>query len=147
MTLRKCLYSMGFEKPSKELSSESLHIRSGYEGYSNNYEKREQQQRVREDQAYEVHEGRIRSTIGLLSSTEASCSIEKLCGYQHPNHFEDSLRCEEESSSVAVRFNPQEITEEQQAQAQEIGNQHITEEKIDKFEEAICNENNLTYFD
>ena len=105
--LRKCNYSLGFERVPLDQSRESLTDNMMDEGYSNKYGSREQPQIAWEDYeiADEVPEDGLRSAIGNVVGTESSARVESLVGVSHVPHIEETIRCDPGENSVLVRFN------------------------------------------
>ena len=88
------------------MSRESLAEDDSDEGYSNRYGSTAHQQGAWEDwEVYdEVPEDGLRSAVGSVTGTESSARVELLVGVRHEPHIEDTIRCDEGSSAVSVRF-------------------------------------------
>ena len=115
VTLRKCMYSLGFEQVDQitkgDLSEESAGISGitgGDESYSIDYATRPEL--IEALSQIERHDGIPRRGasrfVGAVSGTYASSSIERIMGTNNPSHISARFRCEQDEPWMAVRFDP-----------------------------------------
>ena len=90
------------------------------------------------EQADKVPDHGLRRAIGEMIGTEASSKVEQLLGVQNEPHIEDSIRCEEGSSAVTLRFALQDDDQIEELAAEE----DALLEKLEDGEQTDMEDNN-----